>query len=659
MLTRSGLRLGERELPLRSGALHYWRLAPTRWRRALESLRELGLGMVETYVPWGVHEIAKGEFDFGQHDPQKDLGAFLTLAQELGLRVFLRPGPNINAEMPYFGLPRRVVLDPEIQARSARGRPLPLAAPPRMFAVPSYASRAFMAEVEVWFRAFAAVAAPFRWPAGPVVLLQVDNEAAFFFRDAPYDSDYHPDALSAFTRFLSQRYAGIGALNAAYGTDYASFDQVPPPRRFGAERAAELPPYLDWTAFHEALLVDALSHMGKLLSASGLSGLPTVHNLPMGEGGLPTTLHALGRAVDLVGLDYYHNRGGLTHARRRTTRLATSTRVAFAPELGVGAPPWFAARSELDSLHGTLAGCAYGLRGFNLYMAVDRDRWYGAPIDADGALRASAEPWRRLLAGLERSAFHTLERRIDVALCIPKHYAQLSRATHTMGAFSPNLLDLSGMPASSASRMHRFGFAQPIQLAWEPLLAQLDDALSREQIAFGYVESEADLTAIAGLRAVFVPSYEFADPEHWRRLQRFADQGGVVIWGPRLPALDLRMQPHRFEPIGARPPLRGGDDVDTRALIRELARALDLPRRFTAQPYPLHTALHEDANGPRVLFAINPGDAALDGEIELPSPMRFVDALTGEHLAGGASLSLAMPAETCRMLIVERSAHDQ
>src|SRR5262249_33492625 len=155
VLERSGLRLGERVLPLRSGAVHYFRLAPTRWRRALESLRALGLEMVESYVPWGVHELGAGNFDFGEHAPRKNLGAFLDLPHELGRWVFLRPGPNINAELPFFGLPRRVVFEPHNQARSARGRVLPLVAPPRFFPVPSYASRQFRAELEVWFKAFA------------------------------------------------------------------------------------------------------------------------------------------------------------------------------------------------------------------------------------------------------------------------------------------------------------------------------------------------------------------------------------------------------------------------------------------------------------------------------------------------------------------------
>src|SRR5262245_58951904 len=84
-VTQTGVQLGDRVVPLHSGALHYFRMAPSRWRRALESMRWLGLTFVESYVPWGVHEAAEGRFDFGEDDPRKDLGAFLDLAKELGL----------------------------------------------------------------------------------------------------------------------------------------------------------------------------------------------------------------------------------------------------------------------------------------------------------------------------------------------------------------------------------------------------------------------------------------------------------------------------------------------------------------------------------------------------------------------------------------------
>ena len=63
------LQLGAQQVPLYSGAVHYFRLKPNTWRVALEALRSLGLNMVETYVPWGVHELRDGSYDFGQYDP--------------------------------------------------------------------------------------------------------------------------------------------------------------------------------------------------------------------------------------------------------------------------------------------------------------------------------------------------------------------------------------------------------------------------------------------------------------------------------------------------------------------------------------------------------------------------------------------------------------
>ena len=67
------------------------------------------------------------------------------------------------------------------------GGPVVLGFPPRMFPVPSYASETFLAEADAWLGAFAEVVRPHVYPRGPVVLIQVDNEAAYYFRDAAYD----------------------------------------------------------------------------------------------------------------------------------------------------------------------------------------------------------------------------------------------------------------------------------------------------------------------------------------------------------------------------------------------------------------------------------------------------------------------------------------
>ena len=53
-------------------------------------LKECGFNTVETYTPWNLHEPKEGEFDFSGN---LDLEAYITMAENLGLNVIVRPGP--------------------------------------------------------------------------------------------------------------------------------------------------------------------------------------------------------------------------------------------------------------------------------------------------------------------------------------------------------------------------------------------------------------------------------------------------------------------------------------------------------------------------------------------------------------------------------------
>src|SRR5450432_251032 len=96
-LSPRGLRLGDRDVPLISGSVHYWRLDPREWLAALTALQSLGIDIVDLYLPWGVHERVDGSFDFGVKDARLDVVRFLEVAQSLGLLAIVRPGPHVNA----------------------------------------------------------------------------------------------------------------------------------------------------------------------------------------------------------------------------------------------------------------------------------------------------------------------------------------------------------------------------------------------------------------------------------------------------------------------------------------------------------------------------------------------------------------------------------
>ena len=72
--TEHGLKIGSDEVPLFSGSMHYWHVHPSAWPDCLAAMKRLGLRIVCTYVPWGVHETSPGKYDFRE---ALDLGAFL------------------------------------------------------------------------------------------------------------------------------------------------------------------------------------------------------------------------------------------------------------------------------------------------------------------------------------------------------------------------------------------------------------------------------------------------------------------------------------------------------------------------------------------------------------------------------------------------------
>ena len=97
-----------------SGEMHYFRVPREYWRDRLEKLKACGLNTVATYIPWNLHERTKGNFDFSG---ELDLRAFLETADELGLKVILRPGPYICAEWEFGGFPAWLLAEQGLHLR--------------------------------------------------------------------------------------------------------------------------------------------------------------------------------------------------------------------------------------------------------------------------------------------------------------------------------------------------------------------------------------------------------------------------------------------------------------------------------------------------------------------------------------------------------------
>lgn len=85
-----------------AGLLPRWAAAATDGSAPPLSVDAAGVDVVATYTPWIFHEEIQGDFVF---TGDRDLRRFLSLCQDLGLRVVLRSGPCSHAELRNGGIP--------------------------------------------------------------------------------------------------------------------------------------------------------------------------------------------------------------------------------------------------------------------------------------------------------------------------------------------------------------------------------------------------------------------------------------------------------------------------------------------------------------------------------------------------------------------------
>jgi beta-galactosidase len=180
-----------------SGAIHYPRVPREYWRDRLRKARAMGLNTVETYAFWNVHEPREGVFDFSGN---KDIAAFVRMAQEEGLNVIVRPGPYVCAEWEAGGLPGWLFADAGIKVRTRDAR--------------------FLAATDRYLARLGRELAPLQAArGGPIIAVQVENEYGTY----GYDRLYMEQIRQSVVR------AGFGdsILFTSDGAKYMMYDALP------------------------------------------------------------------------------------------------------------------------------------------------------------------------------------------------------------------------------------------------------------------------------------------------------------------------------------------------------------------------------------------------------------------------------------------------
>lgn len=661
-----------RHLSFYAGAMHYWRVPRAQWAACLRTMHAQGFTIVESYVPWRVHAPSPGTYAW---DDDRDLRAFVGAAAAAGLSVVLRLGPHFNAELTSFGIPDHVLADEDCQARTSRGTPAWLPAPPRAFPIPSYASRAFHAKVADWYAEVARVlgASPASTasassasasqsssashsstdtstasapssnnacllaPDGPVVAIGIDNEAQLFFRAGAYDLDYHPDAI-------------------AWWRDSTGLDGDPPRDWDSADRAR----CVSWVRFKDHYLSRALGEFGKALDQVGFANIAKFHNLPPGHHALSDLRgiqHAIGGPV---GIDAYTSRDRFRALRRTASALVgNATPIPLAMEVGVGFFPWFPPLDEgndptreRDHL---LSLLAVGVRGFNLFMAVERERYYGAAISKRGALEKHAQWIHPLISALAEHEWPSLSRAAPIALIDTRADLRFGLATTVADPMTPVLADLLGLGPGGPAELGMDVDAITAR-RWQDALAS---ALDLAQVPYRIVDEGASEDELATYRAVIAPTLTRIDRGLWQRLRALAEhKRAIVVIGPTTPTHDELGQPL---PPDA-PPKRIGkiregslDDIpglaaDLAGLAGDMGDAWQIER-----PDDVRCFAHADANGiVRVVFVVSDAPKATSAVLLVDDRSQSLsDPLSRDAFrVTGGRVTIAMPPRGVRMLVV-------
>ncbi|HEY6722469.1 MAG TPA: beta-galactosidase [Polyangiaceae bacterium] len=659
-LVAHGVRLGEQVVPLLAGSVHYYHLAVEHWKPALTAIRGLGLSFIDTYVPWSVHERA-GQYDFGSQRSELDVRRFLELVRELGLFAIIRPGPHVNAELTGFGIPERVLWDEDCMARSASGSRVVLPIPPLAFPLPSYSSPKFQEETRRWYDRVGSELGHLCYPHGPIVFVQVDNEATLGFRDGVFDQDYHPAQLTEYREFLTRKYPNVEALRRLYKNPALVLSKSNPPERKQLKLAGDLPAALDWAEAQEAILARALERMAVPLR-DHFPGALLTHNLPPGWEASVLDPERLDRSFDLVGADYYH-RANAEQRRaifQRTSELAFRARVrdrpCFAAELGVGFPPYFSPHSEADSRFSTLCALAYGIQGFNLYMAVERSRWIGAPIDHTGTPLAEADFYRLLVQALRRTRLFELERRSRVTIVVPRSLRRLSRVLHAFDPLSPTMLSAMTGDQRLGPGEQTLGLASSVVLDTFEFMSLLEHELDRRRIPYTIAADDQLTEALVPGSWTVLLCNSALGSDQIELVERALAAGQLVTLGPHAPERDLAFQPLATRPllheVSSVPALLGVNPHAIESAVSAAATALELSK-FSLDDPAVHVSVFETRGGdsPRVAFLINPTPRDLEVSWSFATLAEARDALTAEQLSVVAgTLRVPIPCRSVRML---------
>lgn len=525
--------------------IQYFRLKQNYWEKIVEKLKDSGLNFVSCYVPWGLHEIKRGIFDFeGKTNYKTNLIEFLEIVKKYGLKLAIRPGPFICNEFLYGGYPERIVKEnPEIfvldyQNRTTKGYWIPK----KEGSQPSYLHPEYLEECEIWISAVSKIIKPYlSINGGPISMINLDNEVSYIVMDSMFDSDYNECMVGRggyYHKFLKEKYKDVKNLPKIPFYKVKKFEDVEAPRKL-IEVEKNLIYYFDWIEFKEWVMAEYLKRLRKMYEKNGIKDVIFYTNLnPHRPEGVPTNPKKFENAVNgIVGYDFYRTPflsfSGYSSMARVLRYLDSVLKFTWSAEFMAGW--WYEDLSKCwltPEHHKFMSLCAIsnGCKGISYFMFHDRETWGGSPVSDKGHIRSVYYGIKDFLSIVNKfenwENLKVLYDKIGVVYYRPYHW-------HTyLGDPSPcndNSIHIGepvikGLKGGILTKEYEGIFRLLLLAGYSPGIIEIIDA--PEKIKY--------------YKVLFFSSGPFLDKKTEKILLEFVRNGGVLITGPFIPEFTLQ-----------------------------------------------------------------------------------------------------------------------
>ena len=433
--------IGRDEYSPVSAEIHYFRVPKRYWSICFERIKKAGFRIISSFVPWNLHEERPGEFDFQGYDNQfKDLIVFLELAREFGFKIILRPGPWIKSEWADGGLPKYIFSDESLIARGSTGGLLMAknSGGVKSGYQPSYLHPKYINYIKRYVGGLVEAIQNYIFPKGPVFLIQLDNEINFGGNENLFEADYNSCIVNdLFPTFLESKYENVKNLPACYGK-MKSFNSLTPPVELILKKPDQLILYFDWLEFKGKLLADYLTVLKDRWESLGVGcmfsiTIPSSRDfiIPIQWEKIRGERTILGTTIDFDDDTYQVARK--LRLNRNLTGYSWSSQLATGKPLNNDNQPQKVDYRRQRFL--LISSLAAGLKGFNYYMFVGRNRWVGSPLSEDGTVNQNYDDIRMLNLAIDVIDLSSTVSKSAVGIGVYKPYQWYNQITST-GEFS-------------------------------------------------------------------------------------------------------------------------------------------------------------------------------------------------------------------------------